>query len=184
MIISYPQLQIAKRWHKCKARQLITGCDPACDDEVHRLPFPPWLPRGGGHIQVILHWTKTIRRQRLSSHFQQMIMTNKKQAFGKCSRGKGAADEDRPGRKCWLWNPGESPQSMTSPSPSLFLLKVEVPFLGVLPQSITWHHHHQFFLCYYRTCTLPRCFWKLSSGSFPIPFSLIRFLLFVCFIAF
>ena len=113
-------------------------------------------------------------------YLRAMIMTKIKQAFGKCSRGEGAADEDRPGRKCWLWNPGESPQSKTPTSSSPFFLKLK-SFFGrsspindlTSPSSFLLHT-----IDYYRTCTLRRCFWKPSSGSFPIPFSLIRFFFF------
>ena len=127
------------------------GCDPAGDDQVHRLPLSPRLPRGGRHLQVILIVVVfdiiiiiiiIICRQRLCqtlslfswrhvsfgsqtskddlTKWSSILFKNPLQAFSQCGSCEGAADEDWPGRKCGLWDPGPFYlQHQDQPSPSL-----------------------------------------------------------------
>ena len=145
----YNMLTCDKTW-----KDNISGCDPAGDDQVHRLPLSPRLPRGGRHLQVILivvvfdiiiiiiisrqslcqrlslfswmhvsFWSQTSKDD--LTKWSSILFKNPLQAFSQCGSCEGAADEDWPGRKCGLWDPGpfylqhQDHQSNDQPSPSL-----------------------------------------------------------------
>ena len=110
----------------------IAGCDPTSDDEVHRLPLSPRLPWGGRHLQVIqqlsqiigwllirqckdylktlwVHGKQIFNQISRQVYFLPKLIVIKNwmtQAVCKRSRCEGAANQDWPGRKCGLWDPG------------------------------------------------------------------------------
>ena len=196
MIISYPQLQIAKRWHKCNVQGKTTD---------HRLRSRLWWRSASTSSPTLI-----VSRWRAYSGDFTLDKDNKK-TKRKTKTLKNKDKEFLPTFNKWSWQIKNRRSANAAVVRELQTKidqgeNVDFEIQVRVPNQWHHHHHHNFFLklkslfgrfslnqwpditviissyaiYHYRMCTLPRCFWKPSSGSFPTPFSLIRFLLFFC----